>query len=93
MVRDRTGRAMILSLSRFWNGRTHVERREFDERLMAGYERGQRQQEPWKRDEQESDESGPERPDVQRPNKERLLKRMKRVDREQSKRYRQRTGE
>jgi hypothetical protein len=49
--------------------------------------------EPWRRENEQRDEGGPERPDVNRPNREKLMKRMRRVDRDQSKRYRQRTGE
>lgn len=36
---------------------------------------------------------GPESPKVDKPNIEELLKRMKKVDPDQAKRYRQRTGE
>jgi hypothetical protein len=36
---------------------------------------------------------GPTRPDVKRPDTRRLLERMKRVDPEQARRYRQRSGE
>jgi len=36
---------------------------------------------------------GPQAPDVSRPDTSDLLKRMRRVDPDQSKRYRQRTGE
>jgi hypothetical protein len=36
---------------------------------------------------------GPKEPKVDKPNTEDLLKRMRRVDPEQAKRYRQRTGE
>ena len=39
------------------------------------------------------DEPGPSRPDVQRPEGNELLKRMKRVDPDQAKKYRQRSGE
>lgn len=39
------------------------------------------------------DESGPTRPDVQKPGGNELLRRMKRVDPDQAKRYRQRSGE
>jgi hypothetical protein len=45
---------------------------------------------PVKRD---RDDSGPNRPDVQRPDRSDLLKRMKRVDPDQARRYRQRSGE
>ncbi|MBI1839946.1 MAG: ubiquitin-like protein UBact [Verrucomicrobia bacterium] len=36
---------------------------------------------------------GPRAPEVNKPNTEELLKRMRRVDPDQAKRYRQRTGE
>lgn len=39
------------------------------------------------------DDDGPRRPDVQRPDTRRILERMRRVDPEQAKRYRQRSGE
>lgn len=40
------------------------------------------------------DESGPSRPDVQRPDGgNELLKRMKKIDPDQAKKYRQRSGE
>jgi len=39
------------------------------------------------------DETGPTRPDVDRPDRSDLLKRMKRVDPDQARRYRQRSGE
>lgn len=38
-------------------------------------------------------DEGPKPPDVQRPDTRRLLERMKRVDPDQAKRYRQRSGE
>ena len=41
----------------------------------------------------EHEESGPSRPDVSRPGRDDLLKRMKRVDPKQSERYKQRTGQ
>ncbi len=46
---------------------------------------------PWER--KEGDEGGPKRPEVGKPDTKELLKRMRRVDPNQSKRYRQRTGE
>lgn len=46
---------------------------------------------PWDRNSQEGD--GPRSPDVTKPDTKDLLKRMKKVDPNQSKRYRQRTGE
>jgi hypothetical protein len=39
------------------------------------------------------DDSGPKTPDVKRPEAGDLLKRMRRVDPEQARRYRQRSGE
>jgi hypothetical protein len=39
------------------------------------------------------DETGPSRPDVQRPDRSDLLKRMKRVDPDQARKYRQRSGQ
>ncbi len=41
----------------------------------------------------DGDESGPTRPDVERPDRSDLLKRMKRVDPDQARKYRQRSGE
>ena len=38
-------------------------------------------------------ESGPSRPDVSRPGRDGLLKRMKKVDPKQSEKYKQRTGQ
>lgn len=38
-------------------------------------------------------DAGPSRPDVSRPGRDGLLKRMKRVDPKQSERYKQRTGQ
>lgn len=39
------------------------------------------------------DEGGPKRPETGSPDKDNLLKRMKKVDPKQAERYRQRTGE
>jgi ubiquitin-like protein UBact len=39
------------------------------------------------------DDSGPKAPDVRRPDPSDLLKRMRRVDPEQARRYRQRSGQ
>jgi len=41
----------------------------------------------------EGDETGPSRPDVTRPDRSDLLKRMKNVDPEQARKYRQRSGQ
>ncbi|MBI2950703.1 ubiquitin-like protein UBact [bacterium] len=48
--------------------------------------------EPWER-KPGDDEGGPKRPKVDRPDTNDLLRRMRRVDPNQSRRYRQRTGE
>ena len=40
-----------------------------------------------------SDNEGPKRQKASRPDTQELLKRMRRVDKDQSRRYRQRTGE
>ena len=39
------------------------------------------------------DEEGPRRPKVERPNSDDVLRRMRKVDPNQARRYRQRTGE
>ena len=41
----------------------------------------------------DGDNEGPKRQKVSRPDTQELLKRMRRVDKDQSRRYRQRTGE
>ena len=46
--------------------------------------------EPWHKS---GDDDGPKSPDVRRPDPSDLLKRMRRVDPEQARRYRQRSGE
>ena len=46
---------------------------------------------PWEK--KETDEGGPHRPDVDAPDTKELLKKMRRVDPNQAKRYRQRTGQ
>jgi hypothetical protein len=46
---------------------------------------------PWERKETEG--GGPQRPDVSTPDTKELLKKMRRVDPNQAKRYRQRTGQ
>jgi hypothetical protein len=60
--------------------------------FIRGEERLQRPvpQEPWRRS---GDDDGPKSPDVRRPDPSDLLKRMRRVDPEQARRYRQRSGE
>lgn len=61
---------------------------------IAGQERIQRPtpQEPLTR-RGDGDGDGPKTPDVKRPDPSDLLKRMRRVDPEQARRYRQRSGE
>ena len=46
---------------------------------------------PWEK--KDADEGGPRRPDVDAPDTKELLKKMRRVDPNQAKRYRQRTGQ
>jgi Prokaryotic ubiquitin-like protein UBact len=55
-------------------------------------ERVQKSPVPWG-PKQGGDDGGPKAPDVSRPNTEELLKKMRRVDPNQAKRYRQRTGQ
>ncbi len=56
-------------------------------------ERKQRPVKPIGPDDGGDDSNAPKRPDVNRPDTQELLKRMRRVDKDQSRRYRQRTGE
>jgi len=60
---------------------------QFDERMQRTIP-----QEPWRKEGGGGDD-GPSRPNVRRPESNDLLKRMKRVDPNQAKRYRQRSGE
>jgi hypothetical protein len=46
---------------------------------------------PWER--KEVDQGGPRRPDTDAPDTKELLKKMRRVDPNQARRYRQRTGQ
>jgi hypothetical protein len=46
---------------------------------------------PW--DKREADDGGPKRPDAAPPDTKELLNKMRRVDPNQAKRYRQRTGQ
>jgi hypothetical protein len=55
-------------------------------------ERVQKPPVPWA-PKQGGDEGGPKAPDVSRPDTQELLRKMRKVDPNQSKRYRQRTGE
>ena len=56
-------------------------------------ERKQRPVKPVEPGDGGDDSNAPKRPDVNRPYTQELLKRMRRVDKDQSRRYRQRTGE
>jgi hypothetical protein len=57
----------------------------------TGFERRSRPTEPLER--KSGDDDGPSRPEVDRPDTQDLLRRMRRVDPNQARRYRQRTGE
>ncbi len=61
--------------------------------LFGQYERRTRPAGPAERDPGDGDDSGPSRPKVDRPDTRDLLRRMRRVDPNQARRYRQRTGE
>jgi hypothetical protein len=45
---------------------------------------------PWERKEEDP---GPRRPEVERPDTDEIIRRMRKVDPDQARRYRQRTGE
>ncbi|RKU32642.1 ubiquitin-like protein UBact [Candidatus Poribacteria bacterium] len=62
-------------------------------KLIAQLERKQRDTKPIGPGDGGDDSSGPKRQKVSRPDTQELLKRMRRVDKDQSRRYRQRTGE
>ena len=62
------------------------------ERDIARFERRTRPIEPPER-KPNDEEGGPSRPKVERPDTRDLLRRMRRVDPNQARRYRQRTGE
>ena len=55
-------------------------------------ERKQRSTKPFLPDDR-GDDDGPKRPKIDKPDTKELMRRMRRVDKDQSKRYRQRTGE
>ena len=62
-------------------------------KMIAQLERKQRDTKPIGPDDGDGDNGGPKRQKVSRPDTQELLKRMRRVDKDQSRRYRQRTGE
>lgn len=61
--------------------------------MIAQLERKQRDTKPIGPGDGDGDNEGPKRQKVSRPDTQELLKRMRRVDKDQSRRYRQRTGE
>jgi len=61
--------------------------------MIAQLERKQRDTKPIGPGDGDGDNDGPKRQKVSRPDTQELLKRMRRVDKDQSRRYRQRTGE
>ena len=63
-----------------------------DERFQIR-DRAPRPTKPIDGPEGDDDDQGPRRPKVERPNNEDLLRRMRRVDPNQARRYRQRTGQ
>ena len=63
------------------------------EPLITQFERKQRDTKPIGPGDGDGDNGGPKRQNVNRPDTQELLKRMRRVDKDQSRRYRQRTGE
>jgi hypothetical protein len=63
---------------------------------MSYFNAGERREAPFDpitRPPSPEEESGPRRPDPGSPDKDNLLKRMRKVDPKQAERYRQRTGE
>lgn len=63
------------------------------EPVITQFERKQRDAKPIGPGDGDGDNGGPKRQNVNRPDTQELLKRMRRVDKDQSRRYRQRTGE
>ena len=61
--------------------------------MIAQLERKQKDTKPIGPGDGDGDNDGPKRQKVDRPDTQELLKRMRRVDKDQSRRYRQRTGE
>ncbi len=62
-------------------------------KLIAQLERKQRDTKPIGPGDSDDTNDGPKRQKVSKPDTQELLKRMRRVDKDQSRRYRQRTGE
>jgi len=60
---------------------------------IAQIERKQRDTKPIGPNDDNGNTEGPKRQKVSRPDAQELLKRMRRVDKDQSRRYRQRTGQ
>ena len=63
-----------------------------DRRVIDMRDRAPRPRKPLDSDDSD-EESGPRRPKVDRPNTDELLRRMRKVDPNQARRYRQRTGQ
>lgn len=63
--------------------------------MTRGFELGERTTRPRPMDggDDGGDDQGPRRPKVERPDTDDLLRRMRRVDPNQARRYRQRTGQ
>jgi hypothetical protein len=72
---------------------TTKKERKMATKLIAQLERKQRDTKPIGPGDGDGDSDGPKRQKVSRPDTQELLKRMRRVDKDQSRRYRQRTGE
>lgn len=72
---------------------TTKKERKMATKLITQLERKQRDTKPIGPGDGDGDSDGPKRQKVSRPDTQELLKRMRRVDKDQSRRYRQRTGE
>jgi hypothetical protein len=72
---------------------TTKKERKMATKLIAQLERKQRDTKPIGPGDGDGDSDGPKRQKVSKPDTQELLKRMRRVDKDQSRRYRQRTGE
>lgn len=64
-----------------------------DRHVIELRDRAPRPRKPMDSDDSSDEESGPRRPKVERPNTDDLLRRMRKVDPNQARRYRQRTGQ
>ena len=64
-----------------------------DRQMIEFSDRAPRPRKPLDGGDGGEEESGPRRPKVERPNTDDLLRRMRKVDPNQARRYRQRTGQ